>query len=69
MRTKHITEAQVERALAAYHTLYPDEPLPHTPVRAIIYIGTVAGRDLKVYVQEHSDPPYVLTVTWRGGGS
>lgn len=66
MRWRGITEAQVEQALATYHTSYPAESVPHTRYRSLLYIGTVRGRDLKVYVREGSDPPYVTTVVWRG---
>jgi hypothetical protein len=28
-------------------------------------VGTIAGRELKVYVRDRSDPVYVTTVAWR----
>lgn len=66
MQERRITEAQVESVLAAYHTSYPAEPLPRRPERSIVYVGAVGGRDLKVYVLEESDPPYIKTVVWKG---
>ena len=66
MRLRGITEAQVELVLAEYHTSYPAEPLPGRRVRALVYVGLVDGRDLKVYVEEGSYPPYVATVVWKG---
>ena len=68
MRDRRITELEVEAVLSNYHTSYPAGSLPHTPERSVIYIGRVDDRDLKVYVLEGSDPPYIKTVVWRGDG-
>jgi hypothetical protein len=66
MRDRRITERQVEAVLKSYHTSYPADPLPHTLERSTIFIGEVDGRDLKVYVLQGSQPPYVKTVVWKG---
>lgn len=66
MRARGITEAQVRAALAAYHTSYPAEPLPHSALRSTVYIGVADGRDLKVYVRTGSHPPHVTTAVWKG---
>jgi hypothetical protein len=66
MRVRGVTEENVERVLHDYHTSYPAEPLPRQSIGAIVYVGTIDGRDLKVYVEEASDPPLVRTVAWRG---
>jgi len=55
MRDRRISEAQVQSVLASYHTSYPAEPLPDRAERSIVHVGTVDGRDLKVYVLEGSD--------------
>jgi hypothetical protein len=65
MAERGVTGGQVERALAEYHTSYPAEPLPHDPIGATVYVATVDGRMLKVYVENSSDPPLVRTVAWR----
>ncbi len=65
MRTRRITEDQVRRALATYHTRVPAEPLPYLTVQAIVYVATIGGRDLKVYVEAGSDPLYVRRVAWK----
>jgi hypothetical protein len=65
MPVRGVTEAQVVRALRTYHTVYPAEPLPHTPLRSVVYVATVDGRELKVYVRLGSEPPFVTTVAWR----
>ena len=66
MRDRGVTREQVEAVLASYHSSYPAEPLPHQREESTVYIGTLAGRDLKVYVRDNSNPPYVRTVVWRG---
>lgn len=66
MQTRGISAEQVRQALASFHTSYPAEPLAHTAVRSVVYIGTVGGRDLKVYVLVGSEPPHVTTAVWRG---
>lgn len=66
MQARGITRAQVQSALAAYHTSYPAEPLPHSALRSMVYIGAVDGRDLKVYVRTGSNPPHVTTTVWKG---
>ncbi len=66
MREKGITEAQVDHALRTYHTSYPAESLPGRAFRSTVYVATIGGRDLKVYVQDGSGPLLVRTVAWRG---
>ncbi|MHB8492604.1 MAG: DUF4258 domain-containing protein [Solirubrobacteraceae bacterium] len=65
MRRRGVSRWQVEWVLRNYHTSHPTEPLRHTAYRSMIYIGTIAGRELKVYAREGSDPVYVTTVAWR----
>ena len=66
MHDRGITDEHVETALVSYHTSYPAEPLPHQREQSTVYVGMVAGRDLKVYVRDNSDPPFVRTVVWKG---
>ena len=66
MGRRKITDVQVETVLNQWHTSYPAEPLPHRPYRSTVYVGTVDGRELKVYVLEGSDPPHVMTAAWKG---
>jgi hypothetical protein len=66
MGQRDVSEAQVRTVLRDYHTSYPAEPLPHTSLRVIVYVGTVGDRDLKIYVLEGSSPPHVMTVVWKG---
>jgi hypothetical protein len=66
MLKRGVTDEQIRAALRSYHTSYPAEPLPHTPLRAIVYVGTVDERDLKVDVLQGSSPPHVMTVVWKG---
>lgn len=66
MHARGITRAQVQAALAAYHTSYPAEPLPHSALRSTVYIGVADGRDRKVYVRTGSNPPHVTTTVWKG---
>ncbi|HLZ69428.1 MAG TPA: DUF4258 domain-containing protein [Dehalococcoidia bacterium] len=65
MRSRRVNEADVEEVLASFHTSYPAEPLPNDPFGATVFVGTIAGRELKVYVQNESNPPLVRTVAWR----
>lgn len=66
MHHRGITREQVEAVLLSYHTSYPAEPLPRQREQSTFYVGTLAGRDLKVYVRDNSNPPYVRTVVWKG---
>ena len=66
MQHRGITEEQIETALRTYHTDYPAEPLPRQREQSTVYVGDLAGRELKVYVRDNSDPPYVRTAVWRG---
>lgn len=61
-----ISERQVRIALEAHHTRIPAAALSGRSFRSTIYIGTVDGRDLKVYIEDGSDPPLVRTISWRG---
>lgn len=65
MRHRSITKQQIEYVLANYHTSHPAQPLPRTARRSVIYVGTIDSRELRVYVLEGSDPPYVRTAAWR----
>jgi len=49
MHHRGITREQIEAVLLAYHTSYPAEPLPRQREQSTVYVGTFAGRDLKVY--------------------
>ena len=65
MRQRRITGGQVEQVLRDHHTSHPAQPLRNSRFRSRIYVGTVDGRDLKVYIREDSDPQYVTTVAWK----
>jgi hypothetical protein len=65
MGTRGVTREQIEEALTSYHTSYPAEPLPHVPYRCTVYMATIGGRQLKVYVQDGTHPPIVRTVAWK----
>ena len=64
MALRGITEADVEYVLEHFHSSFPARPLLSRSFRSRIYVGTVAGGDLQVYVEEGTNPPYVRTVTW-----
>jgi hypothetical protein len=66
MRDRGITFEDIEAVLRTYHTSYPAEPLPRRREQSTVYVGTVAGRDLKVYVRDNSHPPVVRTIVWKG---
>jgi hypothetical protein len=66
MGQRDVSEAQVRAVLRDFHTSYPAASLPHTSLRAIVYVGTVGDRDLKFYVLEGSNPRHVMTVVWKG---
>ena len=66
MAQRGITPTQVMQVLREYHTSYLALPRPGQSFRSIVYIGTVGGRDLKVWVRENSVPPFVTSVAWRG---
>lgn len=66
MRRRKISEAQVETVLRSYHTSYPAERLPGRSHQSTVYVGSVDGRELKVYVLEGSSPPHVMTVAGKG---
>ena len=65
MTVRGVTDEAVLTALREYHTTHPAESLPYQSVQARVYIATIGERDLKVYVEEGSDPPLVRTVVWR----
>ncbi len=65
MQSRRIAQTDVEYVLVNFHTSYPAEPLPNDPIGATVFVGTIAGRELKVYVQNESNPPMVRTVAWR----
>ena len=63
MVRRQVPAGDVEYVLDHFHTRRP--ALPRVNARpAEIYIGIVDGRDLKVYVEIGSRPPYVKTVAW-----
>ena len=63
MGRRGVAEEAVEHVLDRYHTRIPAEPrVPARP--AEIFIGTYDGRELKVYVEIGTKPPYVKTVAW-----
>jgi hypothetical protein len=67
MIERNVSEAEVEFVLEQYHTSQPAPQRPFEPISATIYVATIHGRgDLKVYVQDGTDPPLVRTVAWRG---
>jgi acetyl-CoA acetyltransferase len=66
MQHRGITQEQIEAVLQSYHTSYPAEPLAHQREQSTVCVGTLAGRDLKVYVRDNSNPPHVRTVVWKG---
>ncbi len=64
MAQRGITEAAINWVLGHYHTRFP--AAPQQGVRpAVILQGTFEGRELRVYVQRGTDPPYVKTVAWK----
>jgi hypothetical protein len=65
MRRRHISREQIEYLLKNYTTTFPARARPGRPFRAIVYLAEVDGRPLKVYIREHSNPPYVLTAAWQ----
>ena len=65
MRRRKVSRSQVLEVLRNYHTSHPAEPLRHSPLRSMIYMGTVQGRELKVYIRDGSSPVYVTTVAWK----
>ena len=64
MSRRAVPEDAVVYVLAHYHTRRPAEPRVNARA-AGIYIGTYQGRDLKVYVEIGTNPPFVKTVAWR----
>lgn len=63
MAERNIPEEAVHWVLAHYHTR---RPAPQRGSAAEIYIGEFEGRNLKVYVERGSDPPFVKTTVWEG---
>lgn len=64
MELRGITAEAIDWVLANYHTQFPAAPQQGVKP-AVIYQGTYNGRELQVYVQRGSHPPYVKTVAWR----
>lgn len=64
MELRGITTEAIDWVLANYHTQFPAAPRQGVKP-AIIYQGTYDGRELQVYVQRDSHPPYVKTAAWR----
>lgn len=68
MQQRNVTDAQVVEALRHYHTSYLVERSAGEPGRAMVYIGSVDGRDLKLWITPDSDPVEVRSVAWQGEG-
>lgn len=66
MEIRGVTESQIDVALRTYHSSCPAAALPGRAFRSTVYVGTVDGRDLKVYVEDGTHPPLVRTVAWKG---
>ncbi|HZQ34288.1 MAG TPA: DUF4258 domain-containing protein [Dehalococcoidia bacterium] len=64
MAMRGIPDADVMHVLEPFHSSFPARPLPGRAFRSRIYVGTVAGDDLQVSVEEGTNPPYVRTVAW-----
>ncbi|MBI2761021.1 MAG: DUF4258 domain-containing protein [Chloroflexi bacterium] len=64
MEIRDITRAQVLRALQTYHTSHPARPPRDSRYEAIVYVSTIDGRPLRVYVRVGSNPPLVATAAW-----
>jgi len=65
MRERQIPEAAVLAVLKNFDIRRPAPTRPGRPA-CIIYEGEYEGRRLKVYVRADSNPPYVVTVVWKG---
>ena len=65
MSERDSTRAQVERALRVYHTSYRAAPARRGPSTTMIYVATVDGRELKVYVEDGKVPVLVKTMAWK----
>lgn len=65
MQQRSISHAQIMQALRAHTLTYPAGPLRGQPSDSIIYVAGVDGRELKVYVERDSSPPYVRTAVWK----
>lgn len=63
MRRRRVSDGQVEQVLANYDTHYPATPRVQVKP-AEIYMATVDGRRLRIYVEIGTDPPKVKTVAW-----
>lgn len=63
MRKRKVPADGVEFVLANYDVHRPAQPRVNVKP-AEIYIGTYAGRRLKVYVEIGTVPPKVKTVAW-----
>ena len=64
MDRRGISEEALDFVLENYHTARPAGPRGGSKP-AIIYIGTWQGRNLRVYVERDSNPPFVKTVAWE----
>jgi hypothetical protein len=65
MEERGIPEEAVDWVLQNYHSSRPAGPRRGSKP-AVIYIGEWQGRDLRVYVERDSSPPFVKTVAWEG---
>ena len=64
MEQRGVPVEAVDFVLQNYHTARPAGPRRGSRP-AIVYIGTWNGRNLRVYVERDSDPPFVKTVAWE----
>lgn len=63
MLRRAVSRDAVEYVLIHYHTHLPAQPRVNAKP-AEIYIGEYGGRNLRVYVQIGTNPPFVKTVAW-----
>jgi len=64
MQQRKVEPRQVETVLQERTITYPAPLLPGSLYHSVVYRADVDGRPLKVYVEEGSDPPHVLSVAW-----
>ena len=65
MAQRGIPEQAIDWVLERYHTSRPAGPrLGAKPCQ--IYVGEWDGRNLRVYVEQGSAPPRIMTAAWEG---
>ncbi len=65
MGERNINRSMVLEARRSWHTRMPATPRRGVAIIGDLYIGRVAGRDLKVWIEPDSDPVYVRSVAWK----